>query len=127
MVGSKVSQAKSKLESLGLSSTVCGSGDVVVSQIPEATAKMPKGGKVVLYTDKDDKANVKVPKLIGMSPANVNKVAAESGLNVKIKGELAQGQNCISVSQSIGEGETVKRGTSITVEFVQKKDSQIAE
>lgn len=127
VVGSKVSQAKSKLESLGLSSTVCGSGDVVISQIPEATAKMPKGGKVVLYTDKDDKANVKVPKLIGMSPANVNKVAAESGLNVKIKGELAQGQNCISVSQSIGEGETVKRGTSITVEFVQKKDSQIAE
>ena len=126
VVGSKVDQAKNKIASLGFSPTVSGNGDTVVSQIPEAGAKMPKGGKIILYTDNSNlESKVKVPKLIGLTPASVNKEATAAGINVVIKGVSAGGS--VSVSQSIAPGTEVKKGTVVTVEFKEKKEDQIAD
>ncbi len=126
LVGSKVEQAKSKLISLGFSPTVSGNGDTVISQIPEAGTKMPKGGKVILHTENSNlESKVKVPKLIGLTPANVNKEATSSGINVVIKGVTSEGS--IAERQSIAPGTEVKSGTVVTVEFVQKKVEQISD
>ncbi|MDQ5983418.1 MAG: Stage V sporulation protein D [Eubacteriales bacterium SKADARSKE-1] len=118
LVGSSVSEAKNKLERLGMKPVVYGSGDMVVSQIPEAGVKIPKGGTVVLHTAQDtENKTVKVPKLIGLTPSNANKTAVASGVNIVIKGAISNGAGAVSVRQSIAEGTAVKQGTAVTVEF----------
>lgn len=118
LVGSKISEAKAKLESLGMKPVVYGNGDIVISQIPEAAVRIPKGGTVVLHTggDIEDKM-VKVPKLIGLTLSNANKTAVASGINIVIKGAASSGAGAISVRQSIVDGTLVKQGTAVTVEF----------
>lgn len=126
VVGSKIEQAKNKLAGLGFSPAVSGNGDTVISQIPEAGTKMPKGGKVILYTENSNiESKVKVPKLVGLTPANVNKEATSSGINVVIKGVTSEGS--VAISQSIAPGTEVKSGDVVTVEFVQKKENQVAD
>ena len=83
VVGSKVQNAKNELSKVGLEPIVYGSGEIVVSQIPEASSKIPKGGRIILYTDSDCKdKDVIVPKLVGMSIVEVNREAANAGINV---------------------------------------------
>ena len=126
VVGSTVSQAKNKLINLGFSPTISGNGDSVVAQIPEAGAKMPKGGKIILYTEGTSlESKVKVPKFIDLTPAKVNKEATEAGLNVVIKGTILQGG--VAVKQSIPPGTQVNKGTVVTVEFAQKNAEQTSD
>lgn len=124
LVGSKVPEAKAKLERLGMRPVVYGNGEMVISQIPEASVKIPKGGTVVLHTGEDSKDKmVKVPKLIGLNPSNANKIAAEAGINILIKGVTSGGAGVISIKQSIAEGTMVQSGTVITVEFSQQNQN----
>lgn len=122
LVGSSVSQAKNQAINLQLNPVICGEGDTVVSQIPEVGTKIPKGGKIVLYTDADS-ANKKavVPKFIGLSLSAANKAAAEAGLNITIKGASLSGASSVCASQSIAEGSQVNQGTVITLVFSQNK------
>lgn len=121
VVGKSVSQAKTELESLGLNVNVLGSGDNISSQIPDATRQIPKGGKVVLYTDNEStETTVTVPNLIGKSIYTVNNELANCNLNLKISGASSGSGEIISKSQSIAEGSQVPPGTIVTVNFIQK-------
>lgn len=122
LVGSSVSQAKNQAINLQLNPVIYGEGESVVAQIPEVGTKIPKGGKIVLYTDADssNKKSV-VPKFTGLSLSAANKAAAEAGLNITIKGASLSGNLSVCASQSIAEGTQVNQGTVIALEFSQSK------
>ena len=116
-VGLTPEKAKAQAEKDGFTVTVKGEGNKVVSQIPSAAAKIPTGGNIVLYTDKQSKSEkVTVPSLTGYSVSTVNSIAASYGLNVSIVGATSNSSD-VSASQDIKEGTKVDEGTVITVSF----------
>lgn len=116
-VGLSVKKAQSAAKSDGFTTTVKGDGNKVIYQMPSAAAKIPTGGNVVLYTDKESKKNkVTVPNFVGYSVSTVNSLAADYGLNVSFTG-VTSSSNSVSTSQSIAEGSEVKAGTVISVKF----------
>lgn len=114
--GISVSEAEEAAKADGFTTTVKGSGDKVISQIPAVSAKVPTGGNIVLYTDDTSRdETVMVPNLVGYSPSEVNSIASTYGLNVSFSG--ASDTGVVSTSQDISSGTTVSPGTVITVSF----------
>lgn len=122
LVDKNVAAAKNVVASLGLNAMVTGSGDKVLSQIPEASGHIPKGGTVILHTDNETNSKVKVPKFIGLPISEVNSVASNAGLNVKLTGSELSDPNIKVASQSIEEGQEVAAGTVIELNFVHTDD-----
>jgi stage V sporulation protein D (sporulation-specific penicillin-binding protein) len=126
VVGKSVAEAKNALTKSKLLSKVYGSGSKVVSQVPEPGKSIPKNGTVALFTDEasSDKTAT-VPKLTGMSLSQVNKAAADAGINISITGAALTGStNPVSNSQSVAEGTKVSKGTVVTVGFIEKDQVQ---
>lgn len=126
LVGRAIGEAKDLVQSQNLTPIILGNGEKVLSQIPEPSKSIPKGGTIVLYTDETNTSNsvrVKVPKLVGLTIAEVNKIASSCGLNVSIRGASFSGES-ISSLQSIEEGIEVERGTIVIVDFIQKDTIQ---
>lgn len=118
-VGLSTEDAQQKVSDEGLTPVVKGSGSKVIAQMPESNSTVPKGGTVVLYTDKSSaKETVEVPNLLDMSLSDVNSVASQYGLNVSVKGTSSTSGDGISTKQSIAEGTKVSEGTVITVTFL---------
>lgn len=123
VVGKTLEEAYSQLESMGLTYSVIGDESdldiVVTQQIPESGASVPKGGKVVLYTEGYDENGiyVQVPDLTGFDLANASYVATINGLQVSVKGASVDGS--MVTLQSIAPGEEVKLGTVITLTFAE--------
>lgn len=116
-VGLSVKKAQSAAKKDGFTTTVKGDGKKVISQMPSAASKIPTGGNVVLYTDKESKTNkVTVPNFVGYSVSTVNSLAADYGLNVSFSG-ISSTSGSVSTSQSIAEGSEVREGTVISVKF----------
>lgn len=117
-VGMSTEEAQQQISDEGLTPVVKGSGSKVIAQMPESNSTVPKGGSVVLYTDKSSaKETVEVPNLLDMSLSDVNSVASQYGLNVSVKGTSSTSGDGISTKQSIAEGTKVSEGTVITVTF----------
>ena len=117
-VGLSTEDAQQQISDEGLTPVVKGSGNKVIAQMPESNSTVPKGGTVVLYTDKSSaKETVEVPNLLDMSLSDVNSVASQYGLNVSVKGTSSTSGDGISTKQSIAEGTKVSEGTVITVTF----------
>lgn len=111
--------AQNKIKNMNLKCKVIGSGSKVTKQMPSSGSSIPKDGTVVLYTDKNPKAQmVKVPQLKGLSPSAANSVLTNAGLNIKF-GSGASGNSAAKVSrQDIAAGTKVARGTVVTVTCV---------
>lgn len=122
-IGNTVEEAQQKLSDAGLTAVVKGSGDTVLSQIPDPDATIPKEGSVVLYTEEgiEENEKVTVPNLVGLTLSQANQQAVAAGLNFSISAP-ANSEDAVltSVSQSISEGTEVSPGTVITVTFIQK-------
>lgn len=117
-VGLTTEDAQSKIEQDGLVAVVKGSGEKVIAQMPESNSVVPKGGSVVLYTDKESASQtIEVPNLVGMSLGDVNSIASQYGLNISVKGTSSTSEDGISTKQSLPEGTKVSEGTVITVTF----------
>lgn len=117
-VGLSTEDAQQQISDEGLTPVVKGSGSKVIAQMPESNSTVPKGGTVVLYTDKSSaKETVEVPNLLDMSLSDVNSIASQYGLNVSVKGTSSTSGDGISTKQSIAEGTKVSEGTVITVTF----------
>ncbi len=117
-VGKGVAETVNELRSKGFSYKVIGNGEKVVSHLPSAYQTIPQGGVVVLYTDGgpvDTKTTV--PDFTNLTLTQVNQRAAASGLNVKISGNTLVNSELVSYSQSVGVGESVDYGTTVTVYF----------
>lgn len=112
-----VSAAIDALESKGFTARVVGNGDTVVAQFPAQGQSIPAEGVVILYTDTNGKnTTAAVPKLTGMSVSEANKLAINSGFNIRVTGP-SEYEGVISYSQSIAEGTKAELGTTITVNF----------
>lgn len=118
-VGKKVSEAKSKVNALGLEVEVRGEGSVVTYQMPAYGEAINKDtGKVILYCgDEVPKSSVTVPNVVGMNATNCNRTLLNSGLNILIDGttnyDIASG--AVVIAQSPAAGESVSPGTVVTV------------
>ena len=112
-----VSAAIDALESKDFTARVVGNGDTVVAQFPAQGQSIPAEGVVILYTDTNGKnTTAAVPKLTGMSVSEANKLAINSGFNIRVTGP-SEYEGVISYSQSIAEGTKAELGTTITVNF----------
>lgn len=114
-----VSKAKAQAQSNSFIPVVIGNGDKVLAQIPSPLGLIPQGGKVILYTDNETRnSTVKVPKLIGLSVFEANRVAHAANLNIKLSGKDLNSATTVSSTQSIAPGTEVPPGTTITVGFM---------
>ena len=109
MVGDTVDNAKAKLSSAKLQYQIQGKGEKIVRQLPEAGNRILSGGVVVLYTEETDDKTVTVPDLTGLTATEVNKKAAQSGINVEFSGNTTSG-GLKSYRQSIDAGTSVNAG-----------------
>ena len=114
--GLSISEAQAAAKADGFTTTVKGSGENVIAQIPPAASSVTTGGNIVFYTDDESQAEqVMVPNLIGYSVSDVNYIASTYGLNVSFVG--AASNTDVSTAQDIASGEIVSPGTVITVSF----------
>ncbi len=121
VLGKSINEAKNIAINQSLTPVVVGSGETVISQLPEPSGQIPQNGTIVLYTDSDSKSQtVKVPKLIGLSIFEANKTALSSNLNIKIAGNDLSDSNVVAATQSIAQGTEVPPGTVITVGFIHR-------
>lgn len=119
VTGKALSEAQNAIQQEGLQYKVVGSGESVLSQIPEAGKVIPGSGTVVLYTDEESSSQtVTVPDLLNLTPSEVNQRAQEAGLNVRLSGSDLESAGVISQSQSIEAGSEVSPGTIIEVGFI---------
>jgi len=119
-VGKAIAAAKSELVKQKLSPKIYGSGQTVISQVPEPGKTIPQNGTVVLFTDESSSSKtVTVPNLVNMSLSSANKTAANAGINISITGAALTGTNPVSNSQSIASGTKVTPGTVVTVGFIE--------
>lgn len=119
VVKSDINTAKATLEALELEAEIIGDGDTVVRQVPSTGNSMPKGCKVVLYTEQDTEPEyVLVPDLTGKSLEYANKKLTGLGLNLKPLGGAARksGATCSGVMNY--KGEYVEVGTIIEAYFI---------
>lgn len=114
-----VEKAKSTANSLGFELEVIGKGGTVVKQVPSRGSKMPKGCKIIAYTEEDyEEEMVYVPDLTGYSLSKANKKLASLGLNLMPLGGAAQkaGAECSGVMNY--KEQYVHKGTIIEAYFL---------
>ncbi|WP_207695984.1 eukaryotic-like serine/threonine-protein kinase [Enterococcus sp. DIV0212c] len=95
--------------------------DTVISQDPGAGATFDlKNGKITLKVSTGP-SNVSIPNLIGLSPAEAKSQVEGAGLKyVEGSGDASKGK-VTSISPSVGD--SVAKGTSVTVNFSSATDS----
>ncbi len=126
VTGEEVAAAKTKIDSVGLTYKVVGSGEKVLKQLPQAGNSVYNGGTVILYTEETESQTVTVPNLIGLTASEVNSAAASAGINVEFSGSLTS-STVLSYAQDINSGETVPIGTIVTVYFRDEASADITE
>lgn len=121
-VGLTRKAAEEKIRALGLSVVYGdnGDGDTVLVQSPVAGSVVTRdGGKVILYTGGTTEGYATVPDLLGKSAAEANALLLSAGLNIRIEGAknytLGEGATVVAVSHR--KGETLPRGSVVTVTF----------
>ena len=111
--------ATKETDKAGLKIRVLGSGGKIIRQIPVAGQKIPKGGKVVVYTDSNSaKSTIAVPDFSGKTLSEANALAGEFDLNLSLAGAALKGGGMVCNGQNIAPGTKVARGTVIKLDFV---------
>lgn len=116
VTGDKVADAKNKITSAGLKVSVVGDGKTVKSQNPVEGTSIPKGGTVVLYTEKNS-SKVTVPDFSNMTVSEVNSAAAANGINIRLAGSSVSEYGAYAYKQSVESKTKVDKGTIVTVYF----------
>lgn len=118
LTGKSVEAARSEVSAKDLNIKVIGSGDTVIAQYPDAGRELPSDGMVVVYTQSDHtQETVTVPDFTGYTVSEANRLAMNSGLNIKISGSSLSSGTVYAYKQSIAAGEEVSMGEIITVSF----------
>ena len=117
LVGKTGSNAVSELIKLDLKYDVKGDPGTIRYQIPSNGQRIPSGGTVILYTDSGGTPEkIKVPNVMGDSPALANSKLAGAKLNIKIDSSLDTSGMTV-YTQSPAAGEEVFPGTVVTLQF----------
>ncbi len=117
VVGATVSAAQTTLKASTLTAQTIGNGSTVIKQVPASGTSVPKGGTVWLYTDNRETQTTTVPDFTGMSVAQTTQAARAAGINVLLSGISTTDGTPAATRQSVKAGETVAKGTVVTVEF----------
>ncbi len=118
VAGKDIKSASAIIKNSGLTPIVVGEGTNVVSQMPDSTQSVFKGGTVILYTEEEITADkTTVPNFIGLTAAGVNELAIKNGINVQFKGASVTMSGVTAYKQSIEANTEVDKGTIVKVEF----------
>lgn len=112
-----VSSAKATIKSCGLECQVIGNGSTVIRQVPSSGSSMPKGCKVIVYTEETEAKLVTVPDITGYSLDKANKKLNDLGLNLRPIGGAAEKSGAIC-SRVEGAGGLVEVGSIIEANFI---------
>lgn len=116
------SEAETILKEHSLLAEFVGTGETVTGQIPEKGATVPGGSQMILYLGEDvPEQTVKVPDFNGMHRQQAADEAGKLGLYVLPTGNDEISPQVVVTSQSVQQGETVPRGTTITLNFTDTK------
>ena len=108
--------AAALLEAQSLTYTTVGSGEVVSGQIPAPGEQLPGNSKVILYLGAPVPTDeVTVPNLKNLTPDEAKAVMENSGLYLQTKGSYRY--YSVVTDQDYAPGETIPRGTTVTVEL----------
>ena len=108
--------AAALLEAQSLTYTTVGSGEIVSGQIPAPGEQLPGNSKVILYLGAPVPTDeVTVPNLKSLTPDEAKAVMENSGLYLQTKGSYRY--YSVVTDQDYAPGETVPRGTTVTVEL----------
>lgn len=128
-VGLTRAEATKKIRALGLTPVYAdeGDNDTITTQVPATGSVITaEGGRVILYTGGTPRETVKVPALLGKTASEANALLLSAGLNIRIIGarnyRLGNGALVIAVSHEAGE--SVTRGSVITVTFRHEEDDE---
>ncbi len=125
-VGFSVSKAKSILSSLGVSITVIGEEDTVLSQSPAVNTLIEReGGRVILYTVKESKES-SVPDVMGKTAIEASRLLTDAGFNIRITGASSNkiNESATVISQSLAGGCKASLGTVVEIRILHKEDSE---
>lgn len=119
-VGWSVEDAEKSLDYIKMDYEVVGDGDKVVKMTPTGGTSVRKDGKIYLYAGEISNSDmVTVPDVMGKSATVANLMIINGKLNINITGttNYETGTGAVVVSQSPAAGESVPKGTVVTVEF----------
>lgn len=111
-VGTRWSSAQAKLNKLGLSHQLIGSGSDIVYQYPVTGASVPAGSTVYFYTDSTTGTLTTVPDVTGKTGSFATQMLKSANLNVKLVGD----ENGKVVSQDVAAASSVEYGTVVTIQ-----------
>lgn len=120
VTGKKYSEAKKIFEQAGFniaSDNDIKDDEIIQEQIPKAGASLISGATIRVYTDATKtKQTTTVPDVRGKSKKKAISALKSSGLNIRIIG------NGNAIIQDPSAGETVTKGSIVTVKFVDTTD-----
>lgn len=120
VTGKKYSEAKKIFEQAGFniaSDNDIKDDEIIQEQIPKAGASLISGATIRVYTDTTKtKQTTTVPDVRGKSKKKAISALKSSGLNIRIIG------NGNAIIQDPSAGETVTKGSIVTVKFVDTTD-----
>lgn len=122
LIGKTIKEAEGIIGNADLYYSVYGESDedsVILMQVPSGGSEMPKGGKIVLYTEEKiaEEDMCIVPNFVGKTLSECNDLAHQAGIQILMTGASTD-HMLQSQSQSISAGTKVKPGTVIKVQFV---------
>ncbi len=114
--GLTAGDAERKLEKMGLSVLLSGTGETVTAQIPAPGQQISGGSQVLLYLGEEPQ-QVRVPDFSGMNRQQASDAAGRLGLYILVTGNEDLSPAVTVVSQSTPAETSVPAGTSITLHF----------
>lgn len=136
LVEDELSDAKSKLESLGLKNIKVRydySDEIpegkVMSQDPNSGVEIEKDTKITLVVSKGKKVEtIKVPSLIGMSESDAKDKLISLGFKVSVETQATtdESKNGKVVGQSVDAGTTANPGDTVTLQVGNYKEEKIS-
>ena len=118
MTGFSQKDAEKYLKSVNLSAKIVGTGETVTDQLPSPGEALPGGSQVLLYMEGEaEDTQVEVPDFLGMNRAQASDAAGKLGLYILVTGNQEIAPQVTVTAQNIPAGQTVDRGSTITLEF----------
>lgn len=118
LVGMSTQDAESQLKNDKLNQVVIGSGAKVTAQVPETGRPIPRGGKVILYTDNAQvQDTITVPNVTGLTVSQANNAIVNQNLNIELVGNGLSDSGVKAFAQNPAAGSKASPGTVITVQF----------
>lgn len=116
LLRSSLLESTSKLALVGIGKPqVFGEGITVVKQVPSGGSKMPRDGKVIVYTEDIEQTTVAMPAVVDLSPDAAKAKIEKLNLNVSIKGLATDHKNSKITNQSVEAGEIIPIGTVVEI------------